>query len=120
MIKFLLLGYILFSFSMAQSTHIDSTKIKNPSVAWKLSLIPGMGQFYNEKYVKSGSFILAGAYAYMKRSEFSESGQIGKRNTYSWWLFGLYVWGMLDAYVDAQLSTFPTEKNNNLENEDDK
>lgn len=56
----------------------------------------------------------------MKRSEFSESGQIGKRNTYSWWLFGLYVWGMLDAYVDAQLSTFPTEKNNNLENEDDK
>ena len=80
MIKLLLLGYSLFSFSMAQSTHIDSTKIKNPSVAWKLSLIPGMGQCYNEKYVKSGSFILAGAYAYMKRSEFSESGQIGKRN----------------------------------------
>ncbi|MBT5078439.1 MAG: hypothetical protein HOM61_05990 [Candidatus Marinimicrobia bacterium] len=119
MIKFLLLCYCVISFSMAQATHIDSTKIKIPSVAWKLSLIPGMGQFYNEKYIKSASFMMAGTYAFMKRNEFSETGQIGKRNTYSWWLFGLYVWGMLDAYVDAQLSTFPTEKNNNFENEGD-
>ena len=104
---------------MAQATHIDSTKIKIPSVAWKLSLIPGMGQLYNEKYVKSVAFILGGAYAYHKRSEFVSSGQIGKRNTYSWWLFGLYVWGILDAYVDAQLSTFPSTKNNTLQNEED-
>ena len=104
---------------MAQNTQIDSTKIKNPNVAWKLSLIPGMGQFYNEKYVKSGVFILVGSYAYFKRSDFTSSGEIGKRNTYSWWLFGLYVWGILDAYVDAQLSTFPTEINDKLENKDD-
>ncbi|MBC8311110.1 MAG: hypothetical protein H8E72_02295 [Candidatus Marinimicrobia bacterium] len=113
------MSFCLISLLMAQDTRIDSTKIKNPSIAWKLSLIPGMGQLYNERYVKSGMFMLAGSYAYFKRSEFASAGQIGKRNTYSWWLFGLYAWGMLDAYVDAQLSTFPTEKNNNLENEDD-
>ena len=117
--KCFLLCYCLFSILMAQDTQIDSTNIKNPNVAWKLSLIPGMGQLYNEKYVKSGAFILAGTYAYLKRTEFSSSGQIGKRNTYSWWLFGLYVWGILDAYVDAQLSTFPSGKNNKLENEED-
>ena len=117
--RFFLLCYCLFSILMAQDTQIDSTKIKNPNVAWKLSLIPGMGQLYNERYVKSGAFILAGTYAYYKRSEFALSGQIGKRNTYSWWLFGLYVLGILDAYVDAQLSTFPAVKNNKLENEED-
>ncbi len=115
----LLLCYCLFSILIAQDTQIDSTKIKNPNVAWKLSLIPGMGQLYNEKYVKSVAFILAGTYAYHMRSEFASSEQIGKRNTYSWWMFGLYVWGMLDAYVDAQLSTFPSGKNNKLENEQD-
>ena len=117
--NYFLLCYCLFSILMAQDTQIDSIKIKNPNVAWKLSLIPGMGQLYNEKYVKSVGFILDGTYAYLKRSEFASSGQIGKRNTYSWWLFGLYVWGILDAYVDAQLSTFPSDKNNKLENEED-
>ncbi len=117
--KFFVLSHCLFSLLIAQDTQIDSTKIKNPNVAWKLSLIPGMGQLYNERYVKSGAFILSATYTYLKRSEFASSGQIGKRNTYSWWLFGLYVWGMLDAYVDAQLSTFPSGKNNKLENEED-
>ena len=107
--KFFLLCYGLFSILMAQDTQIDSTKIQNPNMAWKLSLIPGMGQLYNERYDKSGAFILAGSYAYLKRSEFASSGQIRKRNTYSWWLFGLYVWGILDSYVDAHLSTFPID-----------
>ena len=46
--NYLLLYFCLFSMLMAQDTQIDSTKIKNPNVAWKLSLIPGMGQLYNE------------------------------------------------------------------------
>ena len=116
--KYFLFCYCIFSVLIAQSTQIDSTKIKNPSVAWKLSLIPGMGQLYNGKYIKSGAFIIAGSYAYFKRSEFLSSGEVGKRNTSSWWLLGLYVWGILDAYVDAQLSTFPSEKFDKLENED--
>jgi hypothetical protein len=113
--RYFLFCYCVFSLLIAQRTQIDSTKIKNPGIAWKLSLIPGMGQLYNEKYVKSGAFILAGSYAYFKRSEFLSSGQIAKRNTSSWWLLSLYVWGILDAYVDAQLSTFPSDKIDKLE-----
>ena len=36
-----------------------------------------------------------------------KENRIGLRNTYVWWVIGLFVWNMLDAYVDAQLSTFP-------------
>ena len=32
-----------------------------------------------------------------------------KRNKYSWWCFGIYIIGMLDAYVDAHLLNFPGE-----------
>ena len=104
--KFFLLYCCLFSMLLGAYVQIDSTSIKDPNVAWKLSLIPRMGQLYNERHVKSTAFILAGTYAYLKRSEFSSTGQIGKRNTYTWWLFGLYVWGILDAYVDAHLFTY--------------
>ena len=37
-------------------------------------------------------------------------GNVGSRNTYAWWIFGLFVWNMLDAYVDAQMSTFPVKR----------
>ncbi|SVD47230.1 uncharacterized protein METZ01_LOCUS400084, partial [marine metagenome] len=32
---------------------MDSTKSKNPQIAFYCSLIPGMGQFYNGKWIKS-------------------------------------------------------------------
>lgn len=35
-----------------------------------------------------------------------------KRNKYAWWCFGIYIIGMLDAYVDAHLYNFPS---NNIE-----
>ena len=42
--------------------------------------------------------------------ELKEANRIGLRNTYAWWVFGLFAWNMLDAYVDAQLSTFPVKR----------
>ena len=30
----------------------------------------------------------------------------GERNKYAWWMFFIYVYGMLDAVVDAHLNTF--------------
>jgi hypothetical protein len=33
-----------------------------------------------------------------------------KRNKYAWWCAGIYFIGMLDAYVDAHLYNFPSEK----------
>ena len=32
-------------------------KIKDPSLAWKIGLLPGMGQFYNNQYLK-GALLL--------------------------------------------------------------
>ena len=43
---------LLVSFLISQDSYIDSLKIKNPSLAWKVSLVPGMGQIYNEQYLQ--------------------------------------------------------------------
>ena len=105
---------LLFSLSIAISQeggYVDSTMIRNPKVAWKLGFIPGLGQIYNAKYVKAFGFV-AGEYIAVSRfNKFKNAaGSIGFRNTYAWWIIGLYIWGILDAYVDAQLSTFPIKR----------
>ena len=57
---------ILFAFSISTSQeaeYIDSTKVRNPGLAWKLSAIPGLGQLYNGKYVKAIGFMGAEYFA---------------------------------------------------------
>ena len=104
---------ILFAFSICTSQekeYIDSTKVRNPGLAWKLSVIPGMGQLYNGKYLKAIGFLSVEYFAVNRFIELENNDSIGLRNTYGWWVFGLFVWNMLDAYVDAQLSTFPIKR----------
>ena len=104
---------ILFVFSICTSQeegYIDSNKVRDPSLAWKLGVIPGFGQLYNGKYLKSIGFISAEYYAVNRFMELKNKGRIGLRNTYAWWLFGLFAWNILDAYVDAHLSTFPIKR----------
>jgi len=51
---------ILFTFSICTSQeaeYIDSTKVRNPRIAWKLGVLPGLGQIYNGKYVKAMGFM---------------------------------------------------------------
>ena len=109
---------ILFAFGICtpqEPEYIDTTKVRNPRLAWKLSVIPGMGQLYNGKYVKAIGFMGAEYFAVSRFIELKKENRIGLRNTYGWWVFGLFVWNMLDAYVDAHLSTFPVrllESNN--------
>lgn len=98
---------LILQFIIGQESYIDSTKIKDPKLAWKLGFVPGLGQIYNGKYIKATGLIGAQAYAVSKFSDYAKNDNITKRNTYGWWIFGLYVLGILDAYVDAQLSTFP-------------
>ena len=110
---------VVFSICTSQeSEYIDSTKVRNPGLAWKLGVIPGMGQLYNGKYIKTIGFISAEYFAVSRFIELNDEKRIGLRNTYGWWVMGLFVWNILDAYVDAQLSTFPIkllESNNNLD-----
>ena len=89
----------------------DSIYYKNPSLSWKLAMIPGLGQIYNQKYLKSISFLTFQTYAVIKYIEFENKQNIALRNTYAWWVFGIYIWSILDAYVDAHLSTFPIINN---------
>ena len=102
-----------FTLSIAISQeegYIDSTMIRNPEAAWKLGFIPGLGQLYNGKYLKSFGFVIGEYIAVSRFDEFMKADRIGLRNTYAWWIIGLYVWNILDAYVDAQLSTFPVKR----------
>ncbi len=101
---------IIFGFNT-----IDSTKQKNPHLAWKLALVPGLGQVYNEQYGRSLFYLSAQGYSLYKINEYSELGKIGNRNTYVWWLFGMYLLSIIDAYVEAHLSTFPNKEE--IENE---
>ena len=110
---------ILFAFSICtgqEPGYIDSTKVRDPGLAWKLGAIPGLGQIYNGQYVKAIGFIGAEYFVINRFMELKKENRIGLRNTYAWWTFGLFVWNMLDAYVDAQLSTFPVRR---LESNDD-
>ena len=104
---------ILFPFSICTSQeagYIDSSKVRDPGLAWKIGFIPGLGQLYNGKYFKSIGFIGAEYYAVTRFIGLKEEGNIALRNTYAWWIFGLFVWNILDSYVDAHLSTFPVKR----------
>ena len=104
---------ILIAFSICTSQkegYIDSSKVRDPGLAWKIGFIPGIGQLYNGKYFKSIGFIGAEYYAVTRFMDLKDEGRIGLRNTYAWWIFGLFVWNMLDSYVDAHLSTFPVKR----------
>ena len=108
--------YFLIGFCIGQNTAIDSSQIKDPSIAWKVSFIPGLGQLYNERYVKFIGLLSTELYAINKFNHLKNSGNITKRNTYGWWIVGLYFYGILDAYVDAHLSTFPKKVNKEEKN----
>ena len=104
---------ILFAFSICTSQeegYIDSSKVRDPGLAWKFGFFPGIGQLYNGKYLKSIGFIGAEYYTVTRFMELKDAGRIGLRNTYAWWLFGLFVLNILDSYVDAHLSTFPVKR----------
>ena len=99
---------IFISIFFTQETFIDSTQIKNPTLSWKLSLIPGLGQIYNGNFYKS--FIINSALGLSVVEMNQNNKNINKRNTWGWWIFGIYTLGILDAYVDAHLTSFPIYK----------
>ena len=107
---------ILFIFSfMFGFNSMDSTKQKQPHLAWKFGLVPGLGQIYNQQYSKALFYLSAQGYSLYKINEYSRLDKIGNRNTYVWWLFGMYILSIIDAYVEAHLSTFPVK--NEIEKE---
>ena len=98
---------------------IKEEKLKNSKIAFYWSLVPGLGQAYNEKWVKSISIVgleLAAYNAWNKNKNYynnykdtyhlSKHRYLQKRNKYAWWIGFIYVYGMIDAVVDAHLHNF--------------
>ena len=123
---------LLLSYNLsAQINEIDSTLIKNPRQAFLFSLVPGGGQFYNQKYVK-GSLVMGletlALYSWLENSkiyknydseEYSlrQNRYLEKRNKYAWWVIFLYFYSMIDAMVDAHLSPFDDIMSTSIEDE---
>gem|GEM_PF-2027544 len=103
---------------------------KRPSVAWttsKSGLVPGWGQLTNKKPLKAGLFF--GAWAFFAgqalaaeqdrksaQQAFDQSGALADmnsvnaavdhRNSRLWWMGGVALFSMLDAYVDVHFWDF--------------
>ena len=123
---------LLLSYNVsAQINEVDSTLIKNPRQAFLFSLVPGGGQFYNQKYIK-GSLVMGletlALYSWLENSkiyknydseEYSlrKNRYLEKRNKYAWWVIFLYFYSMIDAMVDAHLSPFDDIMSTSIEDE---
>lgn len=124
----LLLSYNL----IAQINEVDSTLNKSPRQAFIFSLVPGGGQFYNQKYIK-GSIVMGletlAFYSWLENSkiyknydaeEYSlkQNRYLEKRNKYAWWVIFLYFYSMIDAMVDAHLSPFDDIMSTSIEDKE--
>ena len=109
--KQIIILFIFSTFILSKSLSVeektDSTVIKNPDIVKKISFIPGAGQFYNEDYLKGSLFFLSEIYSIYMANKFSSN--INKRNNFIWWAIGIYILNIADAYIDAELSSFPDE-----------
>ncbi|MEA2077143.1 MAG: DUF5683 domain-containing protein [Candidatus Marinimicrobia bacterium] len=98
--------------------------MKSPVIAISLSAIfPGGGQLYNQKWLKSGIFMGAeltlggiAAYHYYNHANgidvslFTGDKPLDTAKQFTWFFAAVYVYSLMDAYVDAHLSNFPNER----------
>jgi len=116
--KYLLVFFLLLNMSFGKI--IEEKITKSSKKAFYYSLIPGFGQAYNEKWLKS--LIIVGLeivsykswrnniYIYdnydNKDYPLKKHRYLEKRNKYAWWIGIIYVYGMIDSIVDAHLYEF--------------
>ena len=110
---------LIFMIGFVFALPLKEKKIKNSKIAFYWSLVPGLGQAYNGKWVKSISIVgleFAAYNAWNKNKNYyknykdtyhlSKHRYLQKRNKYAWWIGFIYVYGMIDAVVDAHLNNF--------------
>jgi len=120
------------SFSYGQES--KEKKYKDPGKAFYFSLIPGMGQVYNGKWIKSAMVIGLEVTAYYSwkdnRDKYNDYDPnimplnrhryLEKRNKYAWWIGIIYTYAIIDAIVDAHLHSFDQLMNSPIRQEDKK
>jgi hypothetical protein len=92
----------------------SDTPVKSPwGAVARSAMLPGWGQLYNEKYLKSLiSFGICFDFArkvYVYNQRYQDSGSdydLERRVVNSWYFALFYVLNMVDAYVDAYLYRF--------------
>lgn len=116
--------FLFFARGMAQ-TEADTSSatpaiVKSPRTAViRSALIPGWGQWYNEKKLKAivvfgGEAALVGtAIGYHRLAAKSETDlerdfYLDNKSKFLWYLVAVHLLNMLDAYIDAHLWDFDT------------
>ncbi|MBD3289834.1 hypothetical protein GF337_13595 [candidate division KSB1 bacterium] len=115
--------------SEENQNNVDSTEVKkkSPQTAMICALIfPGLGQLYNGKKLKA--LILGGAEIgllinsiYLNQmykqstSEAEREFYIQNRNLSTWYLVGVVLYNILDAFVDAHMYNFDESKDLSLQ-----
>ena len=116
-------------FSLVFSQESDSLNQRTPKkAAFYAFLFPGGGQLYNRKYLKAVLLFGAEVYAVMKFNEyridyrnykdgmeFQKQEYLIKRNKSAWWIGFIYIYGIIDAIVDAHLQSFDEIMSEDLE-----
>jgi hypothetical protein len=115
---------LILMIGFAFALPLKEEKLKNSKIAFYCSLVPGLGQAYNGKWVKSVSIVgleLAAYDAWKENKNYynntSKHRYLEKRNKYAWWIGFIYVFGMIDAVVDAHLHNFDHLMASPLEND---
>ena len=125
--------FLLISIVLATPDTVE-VKRKDSKKAFIYSLLPGMGQVYNGKWIKSALVIGLEASAYVSWQEnlkkyrdyysndypLNRHRYLEKRNKFAWWMGIIYVYAMIDAIVDAHLHSFDDLMESPLDQENSK
>ena len=123
--RFLIFAIILPLFGQ----EVDSLSRKTPQEAMKRALMfPGGGQFYNGETIKGALLVvitIGSAYFYADNANNYDNysgtdsaikqDYLEQRNKYGWWIGFVYIYGLLDAIVEAHLHPFKEVMNEDLE-----
>ncbi len=132
-IRILFVICLVSSFLLGEAHPDTSDLIKSPKNAALSSIIPGGGQLYNGKKFKAGLILTGEVLAIVNwhnNSQLYNSYNadndvdyplpkyryLEKRNKYVWWIGFIYIYGLIDAIVDAHLHPFEDVMAEELDN----
>jgi len=132
-IRILFVICLVSSFLLGEAHPDTSDLIKSPKNAALSSIIPGGGQLYNGKKFKAGLILTGEALAIVNwynnsqlYSSYDDENNdeyplpkyryLEKRNKYVWWIGFIYIYGLIDAIVDAHLHPFEDVMAGELDN----
>ena len=121
--------FLLLFLTVGKSQDTTAITIKSPKKAFALSLVPGLGQVYNGKWIKSALIIGLEISSFMawrlnldRYNNYDSNNfplrkyrYLEKRNKYAWWMGIIYVYSMIDAVVDSHLHSFDHLMNKPIE-----